>query len=278
MIAVVTHKERDGQDRRHADEGCSSESKQWATRVHLLNVHDDFGSCASKKQVVTAHHSGDSCERQGFDTTPETFDPVARSVQLGSIYKYFNYRMILSDDAVRNGNGQFDQLWIISVAKNVTGTPLLTRSQQCSFSDGSRTRQMCVYADNPHDISHLQSARRFQTTLVLLGEHGRVHSTRVFQNSCFNKYTEHQIRSSHGSRARPGLHTVCVRKPSDFALLRVRGPNRGINSHASTWADTNLFLAEFTKRGWCDNQQSGTQHQWRIQHDTTRDVTPDEER
>ena len=60
---------------------------------------------------------------------------------------------------------------------------------------------------------------------------------------------------------KPGLHTVCVRKPSDFALLRVRGPNRRINSHGSTCADTNLFLAEFTKRGRCDNKQSGTQHQ-----------------
>ena len=110
----------------------------------------------------------------------------------------------------------------------------------------------------------------------------------------FNKYTEHQIRSSHGSRARrnetrvsycsctrrdkPGLHTVCVRKPSNFALLRVRGPNRRIDSDGSTCVDTNLFLAEFTKRGRCDNQESGTQHQQRIQHDTTRDVTPDEER
>ena len=60
---------------------------------------------------------------------------------------------------------------------------------------------------------------------------------------------------------KPGLHTVCVRKPSNFALLRVRGPNRRIDSHSSTCADTNLFLAEFTKRGRCDNQESGTQHQ-----------------
>ena len=42
---------------------------------------------------------------------------------------------------------------------------------------------------------------------------------------------------------KPGLHTVCVRKPSNFALLRVRGPNRRINSHGSTFADTNLFFA-----------------------------------
>ena len=75
-------------------------------------------------------------------------------------------------------------------------SPLSTRSQQCSFSDGSRTRQMFVYADN------FQSARTFQTMLVLHRVHGRVHSTRVFQNSYVNKYTEHQIRSSHGSRAR----------------------------------------------------------------------------
>ena len=52
---------------------------------------------------------------------------------------------------------------------------------------------------------------------------------------------------------KPGLHTVCVRKPSDFALLRVRGPNRRIISHCSTCADTKLFLAGFTKRGRCDN-------------------------
>ena len=55
---------------------------------------------------------------------------------------------------------------------------------------------------NEHEISHLQSARRFKTTLVLLRVHGRIHSTRVFQNSYFKKYKEHQIRSSHGSRAR----------------------------------------------------------------------------
>ena len=53
-----------------------------------------------------------------------------------------------------------------------------------------------------HENSHLQSARTFQTMLVLHRVHGRVHSTRVFQYSYFNKYTEHQIRSSHGSRAR----------------------------------------------------------------------------
>ena len=90
-----------------------------------------------------------------------------------------------------------------------------------------------------HENSHLHTARAFQTMLVLHRVHGRVHSTRVFQNSYFNKHTEHQIRSSHGSRARrdetrvpycsrtrrdkPGLHTVCVRKPSDFARLNVRG-------------------------------------------------------
>ena len=53
-----------------------------------------------------------------------------------------------------------------------------------------------------HENSHLQNARTFQTMLVLHRAHGRVHSTRVFQNSYFNKYTEHQIRSWHGSRAR----------------------------------------------------------------------------
>ena len=53
-----------------------------------------------------------------------------------------------------------------------------------------------------HENSHIQSARTFQTMVVLHRVHGRVHSTRVFQNSYFNKYTEHQIRSWHGSRAR----------------------------------------------------------------------------
>ena len=152
---------------------------------------------------------------------------------------------------------------------------------------------MFVYADNSHEISHLQSARRFQTTLVLLRVHGRVHSTRVFPKSYFTstQSTRYDLRTAHvrggmkhefrtvqeRGEVKPGLHTVCVRKPSDFALLRVRGPNRGINSNGSTCADTNLFWAEFTKRGRCDNQQSGTQHQQRIQHDATRDVTPDEE-
>ena len=42
---------------------------------------------------------------------------------------------------------------LISVARNVAGTPLSTRSQQCSFSDGSRTRQMFVYADNSYCFS-----------------------------------------------------------------------------------------------------------------------------
>ena len=53
-----------------------------------------------------------------------------------------------------------------------------------------------------HENSHLQSARTVQTMLFLHRVHGRVHATRVFQNSYLNKYTEHQIRSSHGSRAR----------------------------------------------------------------------------
>ena len=53
-----------------------------------------------------------------------------------------------------------------------------------------------------HENSHLQSAPTFQTMLALYRVHGRVHSTRAFQNSYFNKYTEHQVRSSHGSRAR----------------------------------------------------------------------------
>ena len=53
-----------------------------------------------------------------------------------------------------------------------------------------------------HENSHLQSARKFQRTLVMLRVHEGVHSTRVFQNSYSKKYTEHQIRSSHGSRTR----------------------------------------------------------------------------
>ena len=98
---------------------------------------------------------------------------------------------------------------LISVARNVTGTPMSTRSQQCSFLDGSRTRQDVLFTQTTlavsqltHENSQLQSVRTFQTMLVLHRVHGRVHSTRVFQNSYFNTYTEHQIRSSHGSRAR----------------------------------------------------------------------------
>ena len=155
---------------------------------------------------------------------------------------------------------------LICVAKNVTNTPLLTKSQQWSVSDGSRTRHMFVYTKNSHENSHLQSARTLQTTLVLLRVHGRIPSTRVFQNSNFNKYTEDQIRSSHGSRVcgemkngfrtvqvrgeiKPGLHTACARKPSDIALLRVRGPNRGINSHGSTCAGHNLVLGRVYQAG-----------------------------
>ena len=51
---------------------------------------------------------------------------------------------------------------LISVARNVTRTLLLTRSQQCSFSDGSRTRQMFVHADNSYCFSaHTNVTREF---------------------------------------------------------------------------------------------------------------------
>ena len=73
----------------------------------------------------------------------------------------------------------------------------------------SHGRERCLFTKTTltvsqltHENSHLQSARTIQTLLVLHRVHGRVHSTRVFQNSYFNKYAEHQIRSSHGSRAR----------------------------------------------------------------------------
>ena len=98
---------------------------------------------------------------------------------------------------------------LISVARNVTGTPLSTRSQQCSFSDGSRTRQMFVYADNTYCFS--ADTREFappefadvsDNACMYCTEYTEGFTRRVFQNSYFNKYTEHQIRSSHGSRAR----------------------------------------------------------------------------
>ena len=76
-------------------------------------------------------------------------------------------------------------------------------------------RDLCLFTETTlpvsqltHENSHLQSARTFQTMLVLHRVHGRVHSTRVFQNSYFNKYTEHQIRSSQGSRARRDVTQV----------------------------------------------------------------------
>ena len=132
-----------------------------------------------------------------------------------------------------------------------------------------------------HENSHLQSARTFQTML------GAAQSARKGSlNPSFPELVLQQVHRAPDTifarlvrgEIKPGLHTVCVRKPSDFALLRVRGPNRRINSHGSTCSDSNLFLAEFTKRGRYDNQESGTQHQQRIQHDTTRDATPGEER
>ena len=170
---------------------------------------------------------------------------------------------------------------LISVARNVTGTPLLTRSQQCNFSDGSRTKQRFVYADR---LSLFLSSHGLNTILRTFKVRGgfRQHLycseyTEGFTRSEFSRTRtststqsiRYDLRTAHvrgemkhefhtvqeRGEMKSGLHTVCVRKPSDFALLRVRGPNRGINSHGSTCADTNLFLAEFTKRGRSDNQQ-----------------------
>ena len=108
------------------------------------------------------------------------------------------------------------------------------------------------------------------------------------------KYTEHQIQSSHGSCARRNETRTsnCSSTRRDQARTsqcareetkQLRTPPSARTKQKDQFArfecaDTNLFLSEFTKRGRCDNQQSGTQHQQRIQHDTTRDVTPDEDR
>ena len=101
---------------------------------------------------------------------------------------------------------------LISVARNVTGTPLLTRSQQCSFSDGSWTKQRFVYAGqlllflSSHGLNTIFrtfKVRRGFRQHLYSSEYGRVLTRPEFsQNLYFNKYTEHQIRSSHGSRAR----------------------------------------------------------------------------
>ena len=128
-----------------------------------------------------------------------------------------------------------------------------------------------------HENSHLQSARKLQTHLYCSEytegftrpEFSRTRTSTSTQSTRYDLRTahvrgemKHELRSVQvRGEIKPGLHTVCVSKPCNFALLRVRGPNRRINSHGSTCADTNLFLAEFTKRGRCDNQQSGTQHQ-----------------
>ena len=99
-----------------------------------------------------------------------------------------------------------------------------------------------------HENSHLQSARTFSRT----------------RTSSSTRSTRYDLRTAH-VRGKMRLFKYAERSSQDFtlcfALLRVRGPNTRIDSHGSTCADTNLFLAEFTKRGQCDNQESGTQHQ-----------------
>ena len=171
---------------------------------------------------------------------------------------------------------------LISVARNVTGAPQLPKSQHCSFSDRSRTRQMFVYADSSHKLkTRIRTFRvrgRFRQHLyfseyteeLIRPEFSRTRTSTSTQSTRYDLHTAHvrgEIKTripycSSTRRDQPGLHTVGVRKPSNFALLRVRGPNRRIISHGSTCADTNLFLAEFTKRGRCDIPLV-TQHQGR---------------
>ena len=138
---------------------------------------------------------------------------------------------------------------LISVARNVTSTPLLTRSQHCSFSDGSRTRQMFVYANNSYTFSSHKLNTRIRTFKVRgrFRQHlycseytegfARLEFSRT-RTSTSTQSTRYELRTAHvrgemkhefrtvqvRGEVKPGLHTVCVRKPSDFALLRVRGP------------------------------------------------------
>ena len=156
---------------------------------------------------------------------------------------------------------------------------------RCLFAQTTRAVSQLTRIE--HENSHLQSARMFQTTLVLR-VHGRIHSTRVFP--------ELVLQQVH--RAPDTIFAAHVRGEMKHELrpVQVRGeikPGNQATSHCSECADqtegsirtvrrartqTCSWQSLLNKRGRCDNQESGTQHQKRIQHDTTRDVTPDEER
>ena len=104
-----------------------------------------------------------------------------------------------------------------------------------------------------HENSHLQSARKFQATLVLLRVHGRIHSTRVFQNSYLNKYTEHQIRSSHGSRAWRNetrtSHCSSTRRDQARTSHSVREETKQLRTAASARTKQKDQFARFGVRG-----------------------------
>ena len=144
---------------------------------------------------------------------------------------------------------------------------------RCVFTQTTLTVSQLTQIE--HENSHLHSARTFQTMLVLLRVHGRVHSTRVFQNSYFNKYTEHQIRSSHGSRARRNETRIsyclstrrdqartshCVREETKRLRTAPSASTKQEDQFARFDVDT-LVLGRIYKRCRCDNQESGTQHQ-----------------
>ena len=160
---------------------------------------------------------------------------------------------------------------LISVARNVTGTPLSTRSQQCWGHGRDRclfTQTTLTVSQLTHENSHLQSARTFQTMLVLHRVHGRVHSTRVFQNSYFNKYTEHQIRSSHGSRARRNEKGVSycssTRRDQARTSLCVREETKQLRTAPSartqtcSWQNLPSGVGAITRQEHNTNRESST--------------------
>ena len=191
--------------------------------------------------------------------------------------KYFNYRMIcliecldqvgmlfLSDlsrqKCIKNtGQQGFD------VPDSPTGHGEERKDFRRHRTQMETGRQMCRTRDRTADRVRGIKQREFallsecadnQKTRLAVGTNKDIALLRV-RGEVRREFRAVQVRGE----IKPGPHTVCVRKPCNFALFRVRGPSRMINSHGSTTADTNLFLAEFTKRSRCDNHRSGTQHQ-----------------
>ena len=140
-------------------------------------------------------------------------------------------------------------------------TDVCLRRQLLLFlsSHGLNTR-ICTFRVRGSSRQHLYCSE--YTEGFTRPEFSRTRTSTSTQSTRYDLRTAHvRGEMKHELRAvqvrgenKPGLHTLCVTKQSNFALLRVRGPNRRINSHGSTCADTNLFLARFTKRGRCDNQ------------------------